>query len=198
MKKLISILKYLAVMCISLFGFISAPIVFPILYLFRNTKLRRIKPFWYYFDDEDSIYGAAYWRNNKGLKTNFVTAYRWNAIRNPAWNLQASLKPRKGDEVLLYAKGKLTQNGEPISPTNVAVLMYEDEAGNWIHNTGDKVSVKYSKLGKIFIWFNIGDTLYWRFSFANRVYRNLWLELQIGVGSRYTFRLKFHRNKKSK
>lgn len=194
MKKIISIIDYLLVMLISLFGFITAPFVFPLVYIFRNTKIRHIKPFWYYFDDEDSIYGSEYWRKAKGLKENFITAYRWNAIRNPAWNLHTSLKPIQGKEVLVSSKGRLTKNNKETSMFDVAVLMYEDANSNWMHNTGDKISVKYSILGSVFIWFKINGKLYWRCSYAGNIYKNLWGELQLGIGNRYTFRLKFHNN----
>ena len=190
MRKLLSLIRWALNMLIPLLGFITAPFIFPLLYPFRNTGLRNVKPFWYYFDDEDGVYGADYWRKAKGLERNFWTAYKWNAIRNPAWNLHTVIIPKKGEEKLISWSGQLTQSGKIIMPTEVAVIHFENKDGSYAGNTGDIISLKYSKLGSVFLWFTKGGRLYWRYSLAKNVYRNHWIELQLGTGYRHTFRFK--------
>jgi hypothetical protein len=191
-KKILSILKWVGVMLMPLLAFITAPFTYPTVYLFRNIKwVRENSPFWFWFDDEDGYYGADYWRKEKGItKDNFWTSYRWSALRNPMWNLHTILKPRKGEEVYLNQKGNLTRNNVPLALSNVAVMHFEDENGNWIGNTGKILSLKYSVIGKVFIWFTIKDTLYWRYSLVKNLFGSWWIEIQLGVGYRYTFRFK--------
>ncbi len=194
-KKTLSILEYLLVMIISLLGFLTAPLIFPLAYVLRNTKLAKSGFIWLYLDDEDGVYGAKYWKKAKGItKDTFFTAYRWSALRNPAWNLQVSLKPKNGVEWIKSFKGQLTKNGKNIKPTEVAVIMYEDKNGKWLHNSGEIVSTKYSKLGSIFLWFEKGNKLYWRCSYAGNVFGRVWVEIQLGAGKRYTFRFKIIKN----
>lgn len=183
-------------MLIPLFAFVIAPLLYPIAYLLRNGSLYRKKPLWWFFDDEDGLYGAPYWREQKGItKRNFWVSYKWCAIRNPMWNLQASLVPKDGAEVFVSGKGNLSISGQPLEPTWVAVLHYVDENGDWTHNVGKYLSLKYSIIGKTFIWFKIGGRLYWRGSLASKLYKNLWVELQVGVNSRYIFKFKLKKVK---
>lgn len=193
MRKVLSILNWALVMIVSLLGFVSAPFIFPLYYVLRNTKIvKYFIPLWYYGDDEDGVYGADYWKIAKGIKKDtFWTAYKWSALRNPAWNLMTVLVPKAGDEVYVSHSGGLSRNGIEISPDNVAVIMYEDMEEKWMHNSGDVVSLKYSKIGKVMYWFTIEGKLYWRYSYVGKPFRNIWFEIQLGVGNRYTFRFKF-------
>ncbi len=195
MRKFISILKWALVMLINLSGFITAPVIFPLLYPFRKW-ISKIKPFWYYFDDEDGIYGSLLWREERGLKENFLAAYKWNALRNPAWNLQASLKPKAhyGDGAQLQRivsyKGFLTRNGNEVSLPEFAVIKTEDKDGKYTDNFGKYFSYKYSIIGKMFIWYEVDGTLYWRFSKVWKGKRK-WKEIQIGISDkRYLLRYK--------
>lgn len=72
MKKVISIVRWGMYMCINLIGFISAPVIFPILNPFRNY-ISNLKPFWFYFDDEDGIYGTPWFRESR--KSSMDTAW---------------------------------------------------------------------------------------------------------------------------
>jgi len=194
-------LKWALVMLVNLLGFITAPIIYPLLYPLRNTFLRRLKPFWFYFDDEDGDLGTDWFIEAKGyhLKTawnRFRCAYHWSAIRNPAWNLQASLKPRKGMMYIIKSKGRLIKDYKPVALTEMAVLKYVDAEGNYKDNVGEFLSYKYSILGKAFLIFAIGESKYFRYSYANKWLFGLWYELQIGVtDKRYTFRLKIKKTK---
>ncbi len=63
-----------------LLGFIVVPIAYP----FR-TDNKFPKWAWIYDNDEDGIYGAAWF--NKGVY-DFKTCYKWSAIRNPVNNMR--------------------------------------------------------------------------------------------------------------
>ena len=191
MKKVLSILKWFLVMLIALLAFLTAPITYPLVYPYHRFKWSKNKPWWYWFDDEDGLYGSLYWRTAKGItKNNFWVSYRWCALRNPMWNLHASLVPLKGKEKVVNQKGILTKNGKRVALYRVAVIQYEDADGNWQHNSGDIISLKHSIIGSVFRWFTIQNKLYWRYSFVKNVFWRLWIEIQLGVGKRYTFRFK--------
>jgi hypothetical protein len=195
MKKFLSILDWIITMLLPLLAIITAPIIYPLIYPFRNFNWAQKKPFWFWWDDEDGFYGAQYWKDAKGItKDTFWTSYRWLALRNPMWNLHASLKPKEGEEIYISQKGYLSMDLQPIALSNIATLHYEDVYGNWTGNSGSILSTRYSKLGRVFIWFTIENKLYWRCSYAGRLFSKLWLELHLGVGWRYTLRLKLKWN----
>jgi len=201
-KKLVSTLDWVKTMSINLLGFLSAPIIYPILYPLReDPDIRPKKPFWYYFDDEDGDYGTDWFRESLsyGDKTDrwsrFRIAYKWSALRNPAWNLQASLTPIDGEKELVSTKGYVERNGVALDPYVFANFKYVNKDGVFKNNIGDFLSTKYSALGKRFTWYKVGDKLYWRLSYANNLVSKLWIEFHIGVSNhRYTFRLKFKWN----
>lgn len=178
-------------MIISLFGWLTSKIVFPFLYPFRNTWVRNTKPFWYYFDDEDEFSFNVHWWMVGRNKT-FLTAYKWAALRNPAWNLQASLKPKQGAKEYVSHKGNIGS----YNYYDLAVLKYVDQYGGYMDNKGEYLSFKYSIIGKIFTWYKIDGTLYWRYSFAGKLFSNIWSEIQLGTTDlRYTFRFKIKKVK---
>lgn len=197
-KKTLSVLDWAKTMSVNLLGFLTAPIVYPILYTLReDPDIRDKKPFWYYFDDGDGDYGTDWFRESLpyGDKTDkwsrFKIAYAWSAIRNPAWNLQASLRPIEGEKVLVSTKGYIEQDGVALDPYAIANFKYINAEGVYKDNIGDFLSIKHSFIGKRFTWYKIGNKLYWRYSYANRLISKMWVELQIGVSNhRYTFRLK--------
>jgi len=195
MRKILSLIRWLFIMIINLLGFLTAPIIFPLLYPFRNTMLRETKPFWYYFDDEDEFgFDLEWWM--KGRKKGFWMAYLWGAIRNPAWNLQASLKPRGGTELVVSYKGLLLRDWRKLRETEMEVLKYVDAEGEYKDNKGEFLSEKYSIFGSMFLWFEKEGRLYWRYSIAKKIIGRLWIEFQIGITKkRYTFRLKLKRVK---
>lgn len=178
-------------MLISLFGWLTSKIVFPFLYPFRNTWVRNVKPFWYYFDDEDEFGFNVHWWMVGRNKT-FLTAYKWAALRNPAWNLQASLKPKQGAKEYVSHKGNIGS----YNYYDLAVLKYVDQYSGYMDNKGEYLSLKYSIIGKMFTWYKIDSTLYWRYSFAGKLFRSIWCEIQLGTTDiRYTFRFKIKKVK---
>lgn len=164
---------------------------FPILYLFRNTCIRRIKPFWYYFDDEDEFgYNVNWFYPNKS--DTFVKAYLWAAVRNPMWNLQASLKPKEGEKELVEIKVlNLKRNGVLLGDAfQEASLKYIDDNGI-VGNKGPYLSKKHAIIGEVEVWYRIRSTLYFR---KSKVYykNRRWREFQIGISdTRYKFRRKY-------
>ena len=188
-------LKWLGVMVANLLGFVTAPLVFPIAYLLRRFKIVRNKLLWIYFDDEDGFGFEVYWWGGY-KKFNFWWAYKWCAIRNPAWNLHtlSTIKKNEKEYVFLTPKGLLQKDGKILEPSlNVTgVLKYVDADGKYMDNKGDYLSLKYSIIGSQLVKFYDIRTRreYWRYSYANKLIGNIWMEIQIGYTTRATFRLK--------
>lgn len=192
--KLFAYTRWALYMVLAGVGFITAPVMYPIAYLLH--KLTGSKILWFYHDSEDNdgCSDAVEWFN-KG-KCNFWVKYKWSAIRNPAWNLHAKLKPKKGVKKRVSSKGWLSKNGnEDISIFNFAVLKYVDKDGNYQDNKGEFLSMKHSIIGRMFVWYKIGKTLYWRFSSAGKKW-GFWYEIQAGTSDvRYLLRFKVKRTK---
>ena len=190
-------LKWLRIMMLNLFGFISAPVVFPIAYLLKDIKIVRDKLLWIYFDDEDGFgWNVDWWAKTNNYKENFWTAYKWCAIRNPAWNLHtlSQLNKKISEYVFLSPRGILQKDGKVLEPKlNVTgVLKYVDNNNEYMDNKGEYLSLKYSIIGSQYVEFYNNRTLetYWRYSYANKLIDNVWVELQMGYTTRATFRLK--------
>lgn len=192
---------YLLIMLVNLVGFLTAPIVFPIAYLLKSLRVFRNHILWIYYDDEDEFGYDVYWFKPH-LRNGFKKAYLWCAIRNPAWNLHtlSMLKGSDMDYIFLKPKGVLQKNGEVLKPNlyYIAGLKYEDEHGSYLDNKGPILSTKYSIIGSQFVkFYNIKTgKKYWRYSYANRLIYNIWIELQIGYSTRATFRLKIKKIKR--
>lgn len=213
MKKLISFLRWI-LLALIVPGILTllAYVLFPIAYLLRKplrynyylNERRFVKcliiPLWIFLDDE-SYYaeghdqGSDWWREAKNLKTatswqRFKAAYLWGVVRNPVWNMYYLIRPKQEGFELISAKGSLTKNGEPMSLWNFAVLKYVDGHGNYKDNKGPYLSLRYSIIGRSFVWYKSGGRLYWRTSFAGKRFGR-WIEFQAGTNNRrYTIRLK--------
>lgn len=189
MKKALAILRWILIELVSLLGWITAKFMFPLAYVLRNVKLFRNYILWIYYDDEDGIYGAYWW--NKRLLTDFWTAYRWNALRNPAWNLQAILKPKECVKKPISIYGRLRRNGADVGYWNMAVLKYVDANGRETNNKGQYISLQHSIIGRMLVWYYNDNTLHFRYSFAKNVWKRFWIEIHLGTTEkRYTFRFK--------
>ena len=182
-------------MVANLLGFVTAPLVFPIAYLLRDVRIVREKLLWIYYDDEDGFgYEVRWWMMDR--KRNFANAYKWGAIRNPAWNLHtlSSLNYNSSNYIFLKTKGILQKDGKIFKPNFyvTGVLKYVDENNEYMDNKGKFLSLKYSIIGSQFVKFYNRRTLqnYWRYSYANKLIGNIWLEIQMGYTTRATFRLK--------
>ena len=189
-------------MVANLLGFVTAPLVFPIAYLLRNVRIVREKLLWIYYDDEDEFgYDVNWWMVNRSR--GFWSAYKWCAIRNPAWNLHtlstfvggwSTINKSEKDYVFLKPKGLLQKNGKILEPSFrvTGVLKYVDADGKYMDNKGDYLSLKYSIIGSQLVKFYDIRTRkeYWRYSYANKLIGNIWMEIQVGYTTRATFRFK--------
>ena len=186
--------RYLGALILLLLCYIGGVTLFPIAYLLRRWK--DYYPLWWWFDDEDGLYGADYWREaNNITKKNFWVAWRW-AIRNPMWNAHTKIIPRSGLEFPLHKYGKLIHNFKVVDLMNSAVFHYVDDDGSWNGNVGECLSKKHSYIGWAFVIFEKQGVTYWRFSFAKQLIGPLGLEIQIGAFHRYIFKIKLKWNKK--
>lgn len=183
-------------MLVSLLGFLTAKIVYPFAYLFRKISFVRNKLLWIYYDDEvpDS---KDYQSWLKGRKETFWLMYQWHALRNSAWNLQVSLKPKKGLKKVVRSKGYHSRNGNyDISVFEMCVMKWLDENYNFSWYKGKYLSLEHSVIGKMFVWYTIDNTLYWRYSYVKKIFGKIWLEFQIGTDDhRHKFKLKIKRVK---
>jgi len=196
MDLLKSVVNYLLNILILLLGFLTAPIIFPLYYALKNTKYVKKGFLWLYGDDEDGIYGAQYWKDAKGIKKDtFWTAYRWAALRNPAWNLHTIVAPERAPEREIRSFGKLYKNLKRIDLYNMAVIHHVNENGEWNNNSGKYISMVYSILGYSFYFFEKNKAKYFRFSTAFRLFnigrKSLFFEMQIGTSrQRHLFKIK--------
>ena len=189
MRKIISALDYIGVLALLLTCYLGGVLLYPLVYFFYYDGVKI--PLWWWFDDEDGLFGADYWRKAKKItKKNWWVSYRWCGLRNPMWNAHTKIRPISGDENIIYAKGNLTRNGEQIALSNEAQINFEDDNGKYQGNAGDNLSYYFSILGWAFIWFTKKDRLYFRFSLVKNIYKNKWLEIRIGTSHRYLFVIK--------
>lgn len=178
-------------MLVNLFFVVTSYVMFPLAYLLKKSvrKYKKVLyPLWLYLDDHGD-YGDDWWRRDN--PKNFWTAYRWSVLRNPAWNLQNSLRRKKGKPFVISSKGELRRNGKIQPVMTTAVLKYVNLEGDYSDNKGEYLSKYYSVLGDMFVWYKVKDKLYWKYSFAKNVnFLNRFVELHIGITYRYTFRFK--------
>lgn len=166
-------------------------IMFPILYHFRKW-IRNIKPFWYYFDDEDEFgFDLPWFRPD--MKNGFIKAWLWAALRNPMWNLQTTLGPKQGEKKLIeVVKLELKQNDKiVVDPYIFATIKYVDSNGKNPGNQGEYLSKEHSILGEVFCWYEIDGTLYFR---KSKTYEknNRWYVIQFGTNDdRHLFNRKY-------
>ncbi len=105
-------------MVINLLGFLTAPIIFPIAYLLKDIRIVRKKLLWIYYDDEDNFgWDVHWWSQSNNYKRNFWTAYKWCAIRNPAWNLHTLFKINYNPTFIVKIKNNKTLSYNTISKT---------------------------------------------------------------------------------
>jgi hypothetical protein len=194
------VLKWISIMVINLLGFLTAPIIFPIAYLLKDIRIVRKKLLWIYYDDEDNFgWDVHWWSQSNNYKRNFWTAYKWCAIRNPAWNLHTLFKINYNPTfIVTKEKGLIQKNHKIIKPNffNTCVLKYVNENGDYMDNKGEYLSLAYSVIGKSFIIFYLNNKKYFRFSYANMFFNDIWLEIQLGWSTRATFRLKIKKIEK--
>lgn len=211
-------------------------IFYPISYLFKDfirksrygsNKILKIItfPLWIYLDDSAKYdWGDDWWINVNKTKLDtkwqrFVASYKWSVLRNPAWNIYTFIKPKNGVMVIISETGELTRNGIILKEdtdiwNDFAVMKFVDENGVYTDNKGIYLSMEYSIIGESFVWYKIGETLYWRyskvkkisnkkliflynlissiFSLSNRFDdKDWWIETQLGTNeNRYTVRNK--------
>lgn len=81
------------------------------------------------------------------------------------------------------------------NPSVMCNFKYVNDKGVFKNNKGDYLSIRYSILGSAFTWYTIDGTLYFRYSFADKIIKRYWIEFQWGTtNKRYTFRLKIKKN----
>lgn len=196
-NKIISIFNFLGALILLLLCYLGGVLLYPIIYWFKDSTLSRDYPLWWWFDDEDGLYGAEYWRKAKNItKKNWWISYRWCGLRNPMWNAHTKIIPKSGLQVPLKAYGNLIHDGQQTNLMNSAVFHYVNDDGTWNGNVGDWMSERYSYLGWTFVWFEVKESLYLRFSFAKQLIGPLGLEIQIGTFHRHMFKIKLKWNKK--
>ena len=156
------IVRWIGIMLFYGFGFVTAPIVYPVLYLFRN----KINSWW--FDDEDGHYGNEKFK--KGRKESFWLAYQWSALRNPFWNGHTkTFIPNSGVKHYISHKGEIKKDGNfDISVYDMAVIKTTDKYGKYEDNFGDYFSYKYSIIGKMYVKYWVGNKDYFRFSYVKK------------------------------
>jgi len=214
-SKSIAILRWVLAIIFQLMTVVLSLVFYPLAYVLRdrlramrqsNNKVIRIVavPLWIFLDDEcveltGDDYGEYWYKlvNDINVDTMtdwelFLVAYKWGAIRNPAWNQHTMIQPNEGIETLVSYKGATTSSYW----WEFAVLKWLTD-GKPSDNQGECIApAPYSVFGSAFVWYTAGDRLYWRYSFAGKKFGR-WIEIQIGTtegkdwkNKRYTWRMK--------
>lgn len=236
LSKFYSILRWILFEIFISLCVVISYIFYPISYIFRdfirksrygkNLFLKVITFPWWVLLDDDSKYdwGDDWWIDvtNARLDTKwrrFIESYKWSVLRNPAWNVYTFIKPKDGVQVIRSKSGKLEKNGTVVTIgddpwSDFAVMKYVDINGNYTDNKGEYLSLRYSVIGKSFVWYTIDNTLYWRYSKVGKINNKIviflynmissifklsnqfddkewWSEIQLGTNTkRYTIRNK--------
>lgn len=164
---------------------ILSPLAFPLAYLMRFWKFNPLKVFL-----SENIYGVDWWRKEKNIKyRSFKTALLW-AIRNPAWNFNYMVKPKrtaKKHKAVKVVKNDLWINGKRAGMFNFAGIKWitKDGQEGWSVNKGVAISDKYSIFGVSFVYYLVGSTIYFRFSYCRKLFcifkRDVYLTLRVGT-----------------
>jgi len=204
MRKFLAILSWVFRMSKNVFGFVTAPFIMPLVYLYlggKDGQIKRSNLLWYYYDDEDGFFGTDWFRVDKGYDlatkwNRFRCAYHWLALRNPAWNLHTTVKAPVGKVNIVSIEGDLWQDFKRVDLMEFASLKYVNNVGTYTDNLGEYLSIKYSKIGWTNVWYEVNGKLYFRRSFANRR-RGYLIEFHIGTSDhREVLRLKIRKEKK--
>ena len=168
---------------------ISSWLMFPILWLFRDHITKNKTPILYvYFDSsEGSYYGDDNWLNERNLKKNFVTAYKWNVLRNIAWNFWLYFKVKQGSRVAL----KIIDETNYTDYRENIYLPCQIKTNNG--NFGHTFNAKHSILGKRFVIYKVGKTVYWNWSKAYEKSPGVFIEWELGYNDK---RYLLNRNRK--
>jgi len=201
MRKFNTWIKFISIQLLYLIVIVSSYFLFPIAYLLRDKINSKSNYFyqwlWVYLNDTpDGIFGPKWWSKQQSQEKGFVLAYKWSVLRNPAWNYWGLFKPKEGKKKLYEViKSQLYREFNKVSHYEFAGLKWIDEDGNegWSVNKGVAISEKYSTFGKAFIYYTIGNTLYFRLSFVKKV-NNYYFTIRLGAtNNRYTVYFKRQR-----
>lgn len=210
---------FFVILFVGIFGFFTQWLFFFGGWYFRNKKFN---PFWIWMNDSrfsnirESGYAEDYEIYLNGKKETILTAYWWH-IRNKVWNLNNLFKPtNKGITVVEVVYDNLYRNNLERTKINVygafAGLKYWKN-GVSTHNTnsGDKISIDKSTLGRGMLWYKSGNWLSFRYSEC--VYKHLlairfkwyvipiiyhwygWRTIKLGTNSyRFLFTIKYQKH----
>lgn len=170
--------------------FVSSWVAFPILWLFRTIINKyKILPFYIYFDSsEGSYYGDENWLNERGLEKNFITAYKWNVLRNISWNFWLYFRVKSG--VRIPIKVVDDTDYDDFREDYYLPCQIKTNEGNF----GKEYNEKTSILGRRFIIYKIGKTVYWNWSKAYEIRPfNIFYEFELGYNNK---RYLLNRNRK--
>jgi len=190
------------------FGILTAWIIFPLAWLFRNKGRDSI--FWWWMDDErynsDGYYAddyLAYLKLHENTYETFLTAYKWHN-RNAVWNLKRdkflvdSTEAEVGNNAIdvvstpidRYVKfnknatyTKLDQTGIWIVDAGLKFIPESPEMDVWQSHSGDIISYYASIIGEGMMWFRAKGKkqLMFRYSQCEIVqYKLLGIQLWIG------------------
>ena len=209
-----AVLHWLLFMVAQLFGFITAPVLFPVAFLLENWIYKTnnfIGGFLYLYLDTLEPYADKFWRKANGYPEDieevkklpglkkFWLRYKWTAIRNPFWNFNYLVRtpdlsnPETIIKINFYTTLGRLYNYRSISydtTSLMAVLKYVDKDGKYLNNKGEFISGKFSLFGWTLNVYSYKWLPYFNFSYAGK-FLGTYKEVQIGMNNyRYTFRLK--------
>lgn len=165
--KIKACLKYIGVLLAKIIAWPYSFLVYPYAYFWRKdirkTYYAWRSPFnpwfwlWVVLDDEND-YGEHWWlikHEYVGKETLWVS-FRWAWARNNSWNLNQVLKIPFKSEVILSGYDTSKRN-RPLEHCRFKWELYRPNLDDWIDgwdiNQGDRLSQKYTNMGKAFCWY---------------------------------------------
>jgi len=135
-----------------------------------------VKNLWLFNDTKDGDFGAEWWLKETGHSKGLWSAFLWWWI-NHSWNYIRQFIPE-------WKKGEVDKNseGKDIFIAIKDTLNKKTDYGRWTRASGKDVI-----FGTNYIAFKINGKTYCQYSYANKYFT-----LQLGGGSEYRFRMKFH------
>lgn len=189
-------LKWAGFMLAKLLMWPYSLIIWPIAWIFRRDIRAAIVcgprweywlawPLWITLDDQED-YGEEWWLINNGLERNMLTAWRWSWARNNSWNFNNMvIRIRPGEETVLWSSIIINQRKidksvqgpyEPQIHRRFKWQILSPDPGDpdgygitegWDVNQGDRLSEKYTILGRSFCTYRITyGSKAWRYSYA--------------------------------
>tara|TARA_R110000822_G_scaffold73853_5_gene177588 strand:+ start:370 stop:1014 length:645 start_codon:yes stop_codon:yes gene_type:complete len=191
-KKIKAVVIWIGILIIKLIAYPYGLIVYPLAYLLRDVirnNVTLLSFLWIVLDDEED-YGEEFFLKANNYKRNFITSYKWAAIRNNCWNLNNVLTFRITHEFIVSGFNT-SPKLDPLDHCRFKWEIYrqefDDYLDGWTINQGDRLSQKYTTMGKAFCWYKpvlLDKLILFRSSYAGILFNKIMINYKFGFNDR--------------